>query len=52
MNDYSIRRFFDQFAFAKIEHQIETVYIWNMDESVFQMDVGRVQWVVIPIVAK
>jgi hypothetical protein len=50
MNVTDIRGFFEQFEKAKTEHQIEDIDTWNMDESGYQVGVGRGQWVVIPVI--
>ena len=50
MNVEDIRGFFERFQRAKTEHQIEDINMWNMDESDFQIGVGRGQWMIIPII--
>ena len=52
MNFEDICQFFNQFDHAKIENKIETVDIWNMNESRFQVSVDWDQWVIIPVIKK
>ena len=52
MNVDSICQHFEWFEHTKTEHKIETIDIWNMDESGFRIDVDRGQWMIISIIKK
>ena len=49
MNVEQIRDFFIKYRVAVDKYKIETVDIWNMDETGLRIGIGRGQWVNVPV---